>query len=77
MAKHLTRRELLKQSAIAGAALSVPFIHHRYALAAGEIDPATTKRFGASLKGRLIVPGDAGYNSARRVWNGATTSIPQ
>ena len=69
MTKHFTRRELLKQGAIAGAALSVPFIHHRYAHAAGEIDPAITKSFGASLKGRLIVPGDAEYNSARRVWN--------
>jgi FAD/FMN-containing dehydrogenase len=70
MAKHLfTRRELLRQGAIAGAALSVPFIHHRYAIAAGGIDPATTKAFGSNLKGRLIVPGDAGYDAARRVWN--------
>jgi hypothetical protein len=69
MAKHMTRRELLKQGAIAAAALSVPFIHCRYALAAGGIDPATTGKFGSSLKGRLIVPGDAKYNSARRVWN--------
>jgi len=69
MAKHLTRRELLRQGAIATAALSIPFIHHRYAHAAGEIDPAITKRFGSSLKGHLIAPGDAEYNSARRVWN--------
>jgi FAD/FMN-containing dehydrogenase len=69
MNKYLTRRELLKQGASVGAALAVSFIHHRYAHAAGEIDPAITKRFGSSLKGRLIVPGDAEYNSARRVWN--------
>jgi len=69
MTKHFTRRELLKRGAIAGAALAVPFIHHRYAQAAGEIDPAITKGFGSSLKGHLIVPGDAEYNSARRVWN--------
>jgi hypothetical protein len=52
-----------------GAALAVSFIHHRYAHAAVEIDPAITKRFGSSLKGRLIVPSDAEYNSARRIWN--------
>ena len=69
MAKRITRRELLKLGAIAGAALSVPFIHHRYANAAGEIDPAVTRSFGSGLKGRLIVPGDVEYNSARRVWN--------
>ena len=69
MDKHLTRRDLLKQGAIAAAALSVPFIHHRFANAAGEIDPATTGKFGSSMKGRLIVPSDAKYNSARRVWN--------
>jgi FAD/FMN-containing dehydrogenase len=69
MVKHPTRRELLKGAAVASAALAVPFIHHRYADAAGEIDPAITKRFGSNLKGRLIVPGDAEYNSARRVWN--------
>ena len=56
MAKRITRRELLKLGAIAGAALSVPFIHHRYANAAGEIDPTVTRSFGAGLKGRLIVP---------------------
>ena len=69
MVKHPTRRELLKGAAVASAALAVPFIHHRYADAAGKIDPAITKRFGSNLKGRLIVPGDAEYNSARRVWN--------
>jgi FAD/FMN-containing dehydrogenase len=69
MTKHPTRRELLKRGAIVGAALAVSFIHHRYAHAAVEIDPAITKRFGSSLKGRLIMPGDAEYNSARRIWN--------
>ena len=69
MAKHITRRELLKRGAIAGAALSVTFIHHRYAHAAGGIDPAAVKSFSASLKGHLLVPGDAEYDSARRVWN--------
>jgi hypothetical protein len=67
MANHITRRELLKRGAIAGAALSVTFIHHRHAHAAGGIDPAAVKSFSASLKGHLLVPGDAEYDSARRV----------
>ncbi len=64
----LTRRELLKRAALAGAALSVPFVHRRYAHGE-EIDPAAVKQFGASLKGRLILPGDKEYDSARRIWN--------
>jgi FAD/FMN-containing dehydrogenase len=65
----MTRRDLLKRgAAIAGAALSVPFIHYSFA-DAGNIDPATVKKFGASLKGRLVLPGDADYEQERRVWN--------
>lgn len=67
MAGHITRRELLKRGALASAALTVPFIHCRYAHA-GEIDPASVKKFGASLKGHLILPGDKEYESARRLW---------
>src|SRR6476646_6069039 len=63
MAKHITRRELLKRGAIAGAALSVTFIHNRYAHAAGGIDPAAVKSFSASLKEHLLVPGDAEYST--------------
>jgi FAD/FMN-containing dehydrogenase len=69
MAGKLTRRELLKRAALAGAGLSAPFIFRRYAHAAGEIDPATVKKFATSLKGRLTVPGDKDYDSARKLWN--------
>jgi len=69
VAGKLTRRELLKRGALSGAALAVPFIHYRYANAAGGIDPAVVKKFGASLKGRLILPGDREYDSARKLWN--------
>src|SRR5487761_1881434 len=67
MAGKITRRELLKQGAIAGAALAVPFINYRYADAAGDIDPASVKKL--RLNGRVILPGDAGYDFARRTWN--------
>src|SRR5216683_4347512 len=69
MRQSVTRRGLLMRSLFAGAALSVPFIHQRYARAASGIDPAAVKKFGASLKGRLILPSDKDYESARRVWN--------
>jgi FAD/FMN-containing dehydrogenase len=33
------------------------------------IDPARLSRFRNSLRGVVIIPSDAGYDSARRVWN--------
>ncbi|HYL57434.1 MAG TPA: FAD-binding oxidoreductase, partial [Candidatus Acidoferrales bacterium] len=69
MSRRIGRRDFLKQSALAGAALSIPsiFIHPRFAHAV--VDPAATKKFGSSLKGRLILPGDSEYESARKIWN--------
>jgi hypothetical protein len=66
---NLTRRQLLKRAALAGAALSIPFVHRRYAHAAGGINPEAVRNFGTSLKGRLILPGDKDYDSARKLWN--------
>ena len=34
------------------------------------------REFGASLRGSLLQPGDAGYDAARRVWNGAIDRRP-
>lgn len=68
MTKRLTRREVLKQSAIVSAVVAFPFIHYRYA-DAGEIDPAVVRKFGASLKGRLMLPGDRGYAAASQGWH--------
>ena len=34
------------------------------------------REFGASLRGSLLQPGDAGYDAARRVWNGAIDRKP-
>ena len=34
------------------------------------------REFRASLRGSLLQPGDAGYDAARRVWNGAIDRKP-
>jgi FAD/FMN-containing dehydrogenase len=68
VAGRLSRRQLLKRAALVSATLSVPFICRRYSYA-GEIDPAVVRKFGGGLKGRLLLPGDANYNSERRLWN--------
>jgi FAD/FMN-containing dehydrogenase len=40
------------------------------------LDDATVQAFRASLRGELIRPGDAGYDAARRVWNGMIDRRP-
>lgn len=40
------------------------------------INSASLQDFKASLRGELIGPGDEGYNSARRVWNGMIDKYP-
>jgi FAD/FMN-containing dehydrogenase len=78
MAGQITRRQLLKRAALAGSALTVPFIYRRYAHAAGEIAPVVVEKFRASLKGWLIIPGDKNYDLARRIytWNASTEKRP-
>lgn len=71
MSLRITRRDLLKKGALLGSALAASgrvFLVASRGLAAN-VDPAATKKFGASLKGGLILPGDKQYESARRVWN--------
>jgi len=40
------------------------------------INPTTLRTFKAHLHGELIMPGDEGYDSARRVWNGMIDKYP-
>ncbi len=72
MRQSLTRRELLKRGAIAAAALSLGSLAPRTIAAADSwtgLNHGALKRLRASLKGKLILPGEAGYENARRVWN--------
>ncbi|MGH7894329.1 MAG: FAD-binding oxidoreductase [Candidatus Binatia bacterium] len=80
MTRHISRREFVRQSALAGVALAVsslagcslrPSRRH-----AAEIDPAAMRKFAAGLQGRVILPGDSGYESARHVWNWAIDKHP-
>jgi FAD/FMN-containing dehydrogenase len=72
MSKSISRRELLKRGALTGAMISASslgiFSIASRALSA-EIDPELVKTLGARLKGRLILPGNSGYDAARKVWN--------
>jgi len=72
MREPITRRAFVKKSAVAGAVLGASagrvFLVASRALAAS-VDPAASGKFGASLKGRLVLPGDSEYESARTLWN--------
>jgi hypothetical protein len=35
-----------------------------------ELDEQTVQAFAASLRGRLLLPGDPGYDEGRLLWNG-------
>jgi hypothetical protein len=69
VAIQFTWREFVKLGTIGGAAISLAFICQRFTYAGEGFDPVAVKKFGASLKGRLILPGDPSYNSARKIWN--------
>ena len=59
MSLRITRRDLLKKGALLGSALAASgrvFLVASRGLAAN-VDPAATKKFGASLMGGLILPG--------------------
>jgi hypothetical protein len=40
------------------------------------LSPAEFREFRASLKGGVLLSGDAGYDDARRLWNGAFDRHP-
>ena len=40
------------------------------------IELSTITEFRARLRGKLLLPGDEEYNSARRVWNGLIDRYP-
>ena len=40
------------------------------------MEDAAIAKLGATTAGRLLGPGDAGYDQARRVWNGMIDKHP-
>ena len=76
MKQRFSRRELLQKGALIGAVLiGRVFLVASRALTA-DIDPVTVKKFGSSLKGCLILPGDREYESARHVWDWSVDRHP-
>jgi hypothetical protein len=70
MTTRSTRREFIKRGTIAAGALSFGILRSRSSFGADAgVDPAAIKKLGSSFKGRLILPGDHDYYSARKIWN--------
>ncbi len=78
----ITRRDLLKQGALATAGLTIagcwprPKIRSAGQESVAQVDAAAIRKFAAGLDGRAILPGDAEYESARRVFNRAVDRHP-
>ena len=73
-----TRRQFVKQTLGSGVALMLAAVRERSVFAAASIDPSAIQKLRASLRGRLVLPGDGTYDTARRVsWmNSATDRRP-
>src|SRR5579859_7768463 len=63
-----TRRDFIKRSASAGAGFALSRAWARSGIAATpDLDPAVVKKFGATLNGQLILPGDPSYDKVRHI----------
>ena len=69
MAGKFTRRELLKARRARGRGPLVPVHPLPIRARRARSIRRAIKKFGSSLKGHLILPGDKEYESARRLWN--------
>ena len=75
-----TRRNFIKQTVAATGTLGFGSGCRRVQTGGtNEMNPGAIDRLRAKLKGRLIVPGDSAYESARRIfyWNAATERTPR
>jgi FAD/FMN-containing dehydrogenase len=74
-----TRRDFIKRSASAGAGFAISRAWARSGIAATpDLDPAVVKKFGATLNGQLVLPGDPSYDTVRHIayWNSKTAKHP-
>jgi FAD/FMN-containing dehydrogenase len=79
-----TRRDFLAKAArlsmglaVGSLAVSLPGrLRSEPLKTVGEIDPAATRKFADGLQGRLIVPADPDYETARHIWNSAFDKHP-
>ncbi|HYL58390.1 MAG TPA: twin-arginine translocation signal domain-containing protein, partial [Candidatus Acidoferrales bacterium] len=84
----MSRREFLTRAAAAGAALPMladsiraaesPAVSAVTARPEATLDSSMIRKFAASLRGRVILPSDPAYDSARRIfsWNPLTAKRP-
>ena len=75
-----TRRNFIKRTVAATGTLGFAAGCRRLRITnSGDLGPGAIDRLRAKLKGRLIVPGDPSYESARRIfyWNAATERMPR
>src|SRR5207244_5750183 len=75
-----TRRNFIKRTvAAAGTAGFAAGCRRLQLTDRGDLSPGAIDRLRAKLKGRLILPSDPSYESARRVfyWNAATERRPR
>ena len=73
-----TRREFVKRGLLAGAALSLPGACQFGSDRTAGINSEELEKLGKSLQGRLILPDNEVYETARRVktWNPLTDKRP-
>ena len=73
-----TRREFVKRGLLAGAALSLPAACQFGSDKTAGINPEELEKLGKSLQGRLVLPEQEVYETARKIiiWNPLTDKRP-
>src|SRR2546426_11443175 len=74
-----SRRQFIRQGVLASVGPALVTACRRFGFTPKtELDATVVKKFGAKLKGRLILPNDLEYDTARRVnyWNPRTEKRP-